>query len=292
MKDLLSRSWLILLRESLRPHLTSCELPRFCKNDTCWGKNGPLVTAIPKGWHFVFWPNQTYEKDLAYDGYDGRSGDVNLGNLKGLRRRWRRGELVFLKELEFERPGSIHINCKTSEGASGGFIERSVRLMSNTNQTAAEENASLVEHRELVYLPAITERVNSSIANDFDEKSPLSSKSIRKAMFETTLTPTRMLLFRFSALTFNGHRIHYDRDFAISEGLPDIIAQGSLATVLALSWVQFDPAIAAKSIQRFTYSCLRPIVADVPIRMCYNPPGTLWIEQQGNICYRGRISCE
>ena len=53
-----------------------------------------------------------------------------------------------------------------------------------------------------------------------------------------TVTPTPVLLFRFSALTFNAHRIHYDRPYAINEeGCPGLVLHGPLTAVLLLDLV-------------------------------------------------------
>jgi hydroxyacyl-ACP dehydratase HTD2-like protein with hotdog domain len=57
-----------------------------------------------------------------------------------------------------------------------------------------------------------------------------------------TKTPTNVQLFRFSAITWNAHRIHYDKDFAKFEGYPDILVQahlhGSFLSEMIVDWLE------------------------------------------------------
>ena len=71
-----------------------------------------------------------------------------------------------------------------------------------------------------------------------------------------TIQPSSVLLFRYSALTFNGHRIHYDQPYATNvEGYPGILVHGPLQATLLLN--------AAAAVQRrhprFSYRNLAPI---------------------------------
>ena len=68
-----------------------------------------------------------------------------------------------------------------------------------------------------------------------------------------TVTPDAVLLFRYSALTFNAHRIHYDRDYSVGEeGYPGLVVQGPLtATLLMDAWLRSEPRLQAA---RFTTS--------------------------------------
>jgi 3-methylfumaryl-CoA hydratase len=70
------------------------------------------------------------------------------------------------------------------------------------------------------------------------------------------ITPEETLLFRYSALTFNGHRIHYDRRFAASEGYPGLVVHGPLIATLLLDLVRRNwPAL---TLERFVFRALRP----------------------------------
>jgi 3-methylfumaryl-CoA hydratase len=66
-----------------------------------------------------------------------------------------------------------------------------------------------------------------------------------------------VLLFRFSALTYNGHRIHYDRDYATAtEGYPDLVIHGPLLALLALELPRVNEPLRA--VKAFEYRLIRP----------------------------------
>jgi 3-methylfumaryl-CoA hydratase len=78
-----------------------------------------------------------------------------------------------------------------------------------------------------------------------------------------------VLLFRFSALTYNGHRIHYDRDYATTaEGYPDLVIHGPLLALLALELPRLHAP--GKTVTAFDYRLLRP--AFVPARIISAAP--------------------
>jgi len=73
-----------------------------------------------------------------------------------------------------------------------------------------------------------------------------------------------VLLFRFSALTYNGHRIHYDRDYATrSEGYPDLVIHGPLLALLALDLPRLHAP--GKAVTSFDYRLVRPAFAPATI---------------------------
>jgi 3-methylfumaryl-CoA hydratase len=96
--------------------------------------------------------------------------------------------------------------------------------------------------------------------------SPASPAPSRQTASSTTLDPTTTLLFRYSALTFNGHRIHYDHPYATGvECYEGLVVHGPLqATLLynmAASALGSAPA-------RFSYRGVAPAIADRPLALC------------------------
>ena len=88
----------------------------------------------------------------------------------------------------------------------------------------------------------------------------------RPAEWSDTLTPTAALLFRFSAITFNSHRIHYDRDYAVGvERYPGVVVHGPLTAMLLAG-------SASRNLGRplphaFSYRASAPLFADQPIHI-------------------------
>lgn len=80
-----------------------------------------------------------------------------------------------------------------------------------------------------------------------------------------TVTPDPRLLFRFSALTFNAHRIQYDRDYArSSEGYPGLVVHGPLTAMLLLRPAEQQ---TTRPIERFSFRGIRPLFDLAPFRL-------------------------
>jgi 3-methylfumaryl-CoA hydratase len=79
------------------------------------------------------------------------------------------------------------------------------------------------------------------------------------------IAPDSRLLFRFSAITFNAHRIHYDRAYATAEeGYPGLVVHGPLTAVLLAQLVRTH---AAEAITAFTFRAQAPIFDTAPVRL-------------------------
>lgn len=95
-----------------------------------------------------------------------------------------------------------------------------------------------------------------------------------------TVAPDTRLLFRFSALTLNAHRIHYDRDYARDvEGYPGLVVHGPLTAMLLLDLVRrhTDRPVAA-----FAFRGQAPLFDGAPVRLVGRPDGDrVALEAQG-----------
>ncbi len=90
-----------------------------------------------------------------------------------------------------------------------------------------------------------------------------------------SFTPDTPLLFRYSALTFNGHRIHYDQDYARGvEGYPNLVVHAPLTATSLL--LLFEDQIAAKPII-FSFRGVRPLFAGRPIDLCGRNEGDRFV---------------
>ncbi len=105
------------------------------------------------------------------------------------------------------------------------------------------------------------------------------------------MTPSDLLLFRYSALTFNGHRIHYDRRYVTEvEGYPGLVVHGPLMATLLLDLVRRERPEAR--IGRFEFRAVRPVFDVAPFQVCGTPEGSavrLWVaDAQGALAMEGR----
>jgi 3-methylfumaryl-CoA hydratase len=90
--------------------------------------------------------------------------------------------------------------------------------------------------------------------------------------FAREIVPDPVLLFRYSALTFNGHRIHYDRSYVTEvEGYPGLIVHGPLVATLLLDLLRRERP--QDRVHRFAFKAVRPIFDIHRFTVCGRPDG-------------------
>ncbi|KAL8871158.1 MAG: hypothetical protein Q9174_002953 [Haloplaca sp. 1 TL-2023] len=118
--------------------------------------------------------------------------------------------------------------------------------------------------------------------------------------YSHTLIPSRALLFRFSALTYNAHAIHLDKEYCKSiEGYRNLLVHGPLSVVLMLQVLQGYHARKIKDegkepevVTQFDYRCLAPLYAEEELKVCLRQKEDsiweIWIEgPDGGLAVRG-----
>jgi 3-methylfumaryl-CoA hydratase len=106
---------------------------------------------------------------------------------------------------------------------------------------------ALTEEHDIVYRAAASP----------DEKAPDPTLAPSNAKWSKIIQPDPVLLFRYSALTFNGHRIHYDRSYVTQEeGYPGLIVHGPLIATLLVDLVR--QSNLGKKLKRFEFRAVRP----------------------------------
>src|SRR5690606_23666633 len=104
--------------------------------------------------------------------------------------------------------------------------------------------------------------------------------------FARRIVPDPVLLFRYSAVTFNGHRIHYDRSYVTGvEGYPGLVVHGPLIATLLLDLLRRERPTARVS--RFSFKALRPLFDLHPFEVCGRAGGEhsfdLWGRNHGGL---------
>lgn len=123
---------------------------------------------------------------------------------------------------------------------------------------AIEEKRVLVFMRELVGNDGTTPQVKEPRIVTFPQKAEAS----------VTLTPRHSLLFHFSALTFNAHRIHLDPQYTRDvEGHPNLLVHGPLSLTLLFTGLR-SQLQGSESIKSIEYRNLAPLYAEQPLRIC------------------------
>lgn len=175
--------------------------------------------ALPPLWHWLYFPAVVAQRDLGRDGHPKSGGFLPPVDLP--RRMWAGGRFGFTRALrlgEAARRISKIKSVQLKEGRSGPLCFVTVR-----HEISTETGFCFWEEHDIVY----REDPKPGAAPIRPPEAPVDSEWQRR------VEPSPILLFRYSALTFNGHRIHYDRQYCTEvEGYPGLVFHGPLTATL------------------------------------------------------------
>lgn len=209
---------------------------------------------IPLGWHWLFFLEAKPASELGPDGHPKRGGFLPPVTLP--RRMWAGGRFEFrrvLKVGEALRRDSEIVAVESKQGKSGNLVFVTVRhTVSGTGGTA------VIEEHDIVYREAAKSPPSPlSQRGDGGDAPPPGKPAPQHAAWRREITPDPVLLFRFSALIFNAHRIHYDLDYCRhEEHYPGLIVHGPLQTILLLDLCRRHET---RPVRRFDYRALLPV---------------------------------
>ena len=185
--------------------------------------------------------------DLGPDGHLKRGGFLPPVPLP--RRMWAGGEITFHGDLRIgdavTRTSRI-ADVTVKEGRSGTlcFVDVDHRI-------AANGRLAVEERHNIVY-------------RDMNTSAPAAPPAPRGAATRV-MTPSAVQLFRYSALTFNGHRIHYDKAYTTEvEGYPNLVVHGPLQATLVL---HYAAELMGKPPARFSFRGQSPLFVDAPFAL-------------------------
>ncbi|KQT85237.1 MaoC family dehydratase N-terminal domain-containing protein [Aurantimonas sp. Leaf443] len=211
--------------------------------------------------HWCLAPAIVPEAETGSDGHPARGGFLPPVPLP--RRMWAGGEILFEAPLRVgdavtRRSRIEDVTLKT--GRSGPLCFVAVRHRYEVAGALAVE-----ERHDIVYRAAEPAGTRPSAPV------PAPAVESRAAAHERLVQPTSLTLFRYSALTFNGHRIHYDETYAkAEEAYPGLVVHGPLQATL-LARLAAD-ALGAPP-RRFAYRGVRPFFLGGPLRLTADPAG-------------------
>ncbi len=235
--------------------------------------------ALPLLWHWLYFPPRIRQSRL---GEDGHTHDSELLPVLPFlpRRMWAGSRLRASAPLRI----GDRVTRRSTLAALRPKLGKSGRLLFVTlrHELSGSAGGSVVEEQDLVFREPPRG----------DAPPPAPAAPLRPADVERTVLPTPPLLFRFSALTFHGHRIHSDHPYATEvEGYEGLVVHGPLIAVLMLDLV--DRAYPGRRVAGFDFAAHRPAFAPHPlvVKAAAVPTGAdVWVESAGGIASMGRVA--
>mgnify|MGYP003541938050 CR=1 FL=1 len=234
-----------------------------------FGEPAPLSSGdtLPLLHHWLYFWEVRSPEALGPDGHPARGGFLPPVPLP--RRMWAGGRLRFHAPLllgEQVTKTSTILKVETKSGKSGNLVFVTVR-----HELSGANGLAIGEEQDIVYREA------AAIGPALPAAAPAPD-----APWLHSINPDSVLLFRYSALTMNGHRIHYDRPYACGEeAYPALVVHGPLqATLLATLATRNLSA----PVSTFDFRGSAPAFDGVPLHICGEPTAegaSLWSEQGG-----------
>lgn len=199
---------------------------------------------VPPLWHWLYFLPQAPTANIDSDGHEKRGEFLPVVELP--RRMWAGSNLEFFAPLrvgQSARKVSAVASVTPKTGRSGDLVFVEVHHEVFAGDTLAVREAQTVVYRE---------------APKPGTGAPSPRPAPAEPQWTRTITPSVVMLFRYSALTFNGHRIHYDRPYCIEEeGYPGLVVHGPLiATLLMESFLANNPGAAVKN---YSFRAVSPL---------------------------------
>ncbi len=200
--------------------------------------------ALPPLWHWLYFHQPARQGQLGRDGHPKKGGFLPPVQLP--RRMWAGGRFEFLAPLpigELANKTSTIKSVEAKAGRSGPLCFVTVE-----HRISCEGRDCLIEQHDIVYR-------SDPAPKQVQPRPPLARKN---PQFSRKITPSPVMLFRYSALTFNGHRIHYDRDYCRDiEGYPGLVFHGPLTATLMLQLAMEHNG--DKVPERFEFRAISPL---------------------------------
>ena len=240
-----------------------------------------LGDALPPLWHWLYFLDTTAHSKLGPDGLPGRGDFMPPVNLP--RRMWAGSRFTFhdapLCLGDTLRRESAIAAVEGKSGSTGEMVFVTVRhRIFGAAGLAVEEDIDGV-YREAAK-PGEVQKAGRPAPTD--------------ATWSKRITPDPVLLFRFSSLTFNPHRIHYDQPYVTSaEGYPGLLVHGPLMCLLQVELAR--RSVPERKLQSFSLRALAPVydLAPFDVQARREPDGTVttWIrDPQGALAQQGRAT--
>ncbi|KAL7310769.1 hypothetical protein PS15m_010225 [Mucor circinelloides] len=251
-------------------------------------------TILPPAWHLAYFPPRVPESELSSDGYETDWSPP----FPYVHRMWAGGELSWNKDnpLKVGQNVTMQSSIRDVQMRQGGRRGDSVFIWVD-KELHNQQGWAATESRCWVY---VKQQDNDAIDQQQQQSQPAANPSptpppTASPDFIINLKPTPITLFRFSALTFNSHLIHYDHIYSTTvEHQKGCLTHGPLSFTLMVT--HLDQYLSTDSnkkvIINFNYRCLSPLIVNDPITVLGKQTSAneygLWVmDHEGKIAVKG-----
>ena len=222
---------------------------------------------LPPLWHWLYFLPIHRASELGPDGHAERGGFIPPVQLP--RRMFAGGRYWFHRPLRVGETVARHssiVDVNRKDGRRGPLVFVLVR-----HEISGADGVAVVEEHDIVYrsgpAPGVPAPSNAERGTGNGEHGTPVQQTPNDAAWRLEVAPNDVLLFRYSALTFNGHRIHYDRRYATEvEGYPGLVVHGPLIATLLLELLRTN--LPAAVVAEFSCRAVRPIFDVAPFSVC------------------------
>ncbi len=214
--------------------------------------------ALPPFYHQLYFWDPQAPGDLGRDGHPKVGGVIPDMGLP--RRMWAGGQLEFHAPFRAGHAATrrtFRERAEHKDGRSGPLAFVTLR-----HEIWQGDTCCITDRQDLVY------RQETSGRKPQPPRAPEGAARVETVHFDSTL------LFRYSALTFNGHRIHYDEDYARQvEGYDGLVVHGPLLAHLLMRMA----AAELGGLKRFAFRATSPLMHHEAADLCWGGDGTAWV---------------
>lgn len=244
---------------------------------------------LPLGWHWLYFREPVPASAIASDGHEKRGGFMPRVDLP--RRMWAGGTLRSCRPVRIGARAELRSRVrgvKEKMGKSGRLVFVTVGNTVSQNGRRCVEEEQVIVYRG-VERGRVADPGRTAAPGQAAEPEPTATEAPppdtgqggqrRYAAWTETFLPTPVTLFQFSALTWNAHRIHYDRAWVTEqEGYPDLLVHGPLTALLLLDAAQRH---SDEPVTRLRYRALSPLYVNRPITLLQRPEQASIVEALG-----------
>jgi 3-methylfumaryl-CoA hydratase len=233
--------------------------------------------ALPRGWHFILMGADTPRSVLRPDGYPGLGvpmPDVGLPRLLLMGR-----TVAFAHDIpigaNLRRISSVQ-SLTRKETPSGPTVKVTIR---HELSTESDATPAIAETQTFLLLAP---RIGPATQNNDASVTRISADRTK------TVVPDQTLLFQYSALGFNSHKIHLDRSYARDvEGFPDLVVNGGLSTLLLSEFLRRELSLKPTALR---VRHVAPLFCDRPMTLAAHRAEEYW--RLSAFDHEGRLAVE